>query len=64
MTWLTNNPDAARELSLADARYDAARRAAEHLPLAAKVAAYRAAKDRRTADYAAAGRGIELNKGA
>jgi hypothetical protein len=63
MTWLTNNPEAAELLRQADARYGATRQAAEHLPLAAKIEAYRAAKERRVADYAAAGHGIEINKG-
>jgi hypothetical protein len=63
MTWLTNSPEAAELLRQADARYAATRQAAEHLPLAAKIEAYRAAKERRVADYAAAGHGIEINKG-
>lgn len=50
MDWLTNDPTAARRLRAADRRHDAARKAAAHLPLADKVAAYRVAKLARRAE--------------
>ena len=51
MNWLTNNPEAAEALRKADATWEAARKAAEHLPLAEKVEAYRQAKDARRIAY-------------
>ncbi len=52
LDWLTNDPQAAAQLRAADAAYDAARLAAQHLPLAEKVIALRAAKLARAKDYA------------
>jgi hypothetical protein len=51
MTWMTNNPEAAELLRQADARYAAARKGAENLPLVAKVAAYGLAQAQLVADY-------------
>lgn len=45
--WMTNDPDMAKRLCRIDADYAAARIAASHLPLADKVAAYRAATEAR-----------------
>lgn len=50
--WITNNPVAAKALTAADLAYERERAAARDLPLAEKVAAYKAAKDRREAAYA------------
>lgn len=49
--WITNSPDDAEKLKAADAAWQAARNAAQHLPLAEKVAAYRKAKTDRQAAY-------------
>ena len=51
MDWITNSPEAARQLRAADDAYAAARRAASGLPLAAKVEALRQAKQTRQAAY-------------
>lgn len=49
--WITNSPEIARQLHKIDADHEAAREAARHLPLAEKVAAYRAAKITHQAAY-------------
>lgn len=51
MDWLTNNPDAAEALRRTDAEWEAAHKAAENLPLAEKIIAYRNAKDARREAY-------------
>ena len=51
MNWLTNDPQAAAALAKADREWEAARKAAEGLPLAEKVEAYRKAKDARREAY-------------
>lgn len=54
MTWITNNPEAAKALQAADTAFDLAKAAASNLPLAEKVAALRTAKTQRQAAYDAA----------
>ncbi len=49
--WLTNDPEAAAKLAAADRQWEADRKAAESLPLAEKVEAYRRAKDARREAY-------------
>lgn len=56
--WLTNDPETAEKLRAADRRYKHARDAAMALPLADKIEAYRAAKVRKDADYAAIRKGV------
>jgi hypothetical protein len=51
MDWLTNDLQAAEALRAADRQWEAARKAAENLPLAEKIEAYRAAKDARREAY-------------
>ncbi len=51
ITWMTNDLKAADALRAADAAWEAARKAAENLPLAEKIEAYRAAKDARRDAY-------------
>jgi hypothetical protein len=52
--WVTNNPNAAKALKAADAKYEKAKTAASNLPLKEKVAALRKAKEARQAAYEAA----------
>jgi len=51
LTWVTNNPKAARALRAADIAYERAKFMAIGLPLARKVEAIRAAKAVRQAAY-------------
>jgi hypothetical protein len=51
MDWLTNSPAAAAALRCADKRFHDARIAAADLPLADKIIAFRAARERAEQDY-------------
>ncbi len=53
--WLTNDPDAARDLRAADAAYDQAIFKSRDLPLAEKIVAIRTARANRLAAYRAVG---------
>lgn len=53
MTWVTNSPDAAELIALADEAYEIARMMAVPLPLADKIVALRNAKNARTEAYEA-----------
>lgn len=50
--WLTNDPQVAAALTAADRKHEQDREAAKSLPLAAKIAALRKARDDRDAAYA------------
>ena len=54
MQWITNNASAAKALRNADKAHEAARQAAQNIPLADKINAYRAAKAAWLAAYDAA----------
>jgi len=45
-TWITNDPEAAKQLRKADKDYAKSREAAKSLPLAQKIVALREAKER------------------
>ena len=51
MTWVTNDPEAAKLLKRANRKYVAARLAAANLPLADKITAYAKAKSDKQAAY-------------
>ena len=53
MSWVTNDPVAARKLHTIDRKYEAARRriAEMNLPLEAKLKAYAAAREARNVAY-------------